>query len=183
MTSWQPRFVRSLLLAVVSAASIPLAGAAPAAAADEWTYQGWFSLDGATKVSDPNGGPDTVVPKTLDVYVDMRVEDGRAVASTATRITIRKPAVPLKVTARATGAAIPSRPVVLVTKVSHWKWTTTTTEVDCAGCRKRVNTRTGRVRITPGAATAQVSITVTARANRPDSLYRPHTWTRAWTIR
>ncbi len=109
--------------------------------------------------------------------------DGTSIATTTTSITVRKPTVPLSVTARHASARIGAKRVVVVTKSRHPKWMTAVTRVKCTGCTSRVDTRTGRVTITPGRRTTQVTVTIVAQPRQASSMYRPHVWTRTWIVR
>ncbi len=76
------RVLRLVAIAVVSALGLGTIGSGVANAAEVWTYQGWFTLDGRFDYFDPGSDPYNAArfeTHQLDVYVDLRVEDGRVV--------------------------------------------------------------------------------------------------------
>jgi len=109
--------------------------------------------------------------------------DGTVLATTTTSITVRKATVPLSVSARHANARLGTKPIVVVSKARHPRWTTILTRVQCTGCTHRVDTASGRVIVRPGPRTTKVTVTVTARPRQASSMYRPHVWTRTWIVR
>lgn len=67
--------------AIAVAAGVGVVGAEPARAAEVWTYQGWLTLDGHFDYVDPSYSPARAFSeaKQLDLYIDIRMEDGRVV--------------------------------------------------------------------------------------------------------
>ncbi len=81
------RLSRSLLvisLALATTTGFSFAGSGPAHASDVWAYQGWLTLDGRANWTDSSRQVAGFTPKQLDVYVDLRVEDGRVASGFVT---------------------------------------------------------------------------------------------------
>ena len=108
--------------------------------------------------------------------------DGKPVASTWVSITVIKPAVPMRVSARNATKRLNRAHTVLVTKVKHPSFVTLTATVRCTACSTSFNKRTGRLVVTTRKGTKKVTVTIVGQPNtaKTRTSYAGHTWTRTW---
>jgi hypothetical protein len=110
---------------------------------------------------------------------------GQLIATTWASITVTKPSVPMKVTARSSAQALSARKLTLVTSVKHPSFASLAARVSCGGCKYTFNKKTGQLVVSPkkGIKTIRVSIVGApiSAANRQQ--YSSHVWSRSWKVR
>ena len=111
--------------------------------------------------------------------------DDKRLTTTVPSMTVIKPAVPMKVTARFADRAVPKGTTVLVTKVKHPAFVALTATVTCKGCSYTFNKKTGRLslKVTKAGSTVKVNIIGQPKTRATRVAYAGHTWTRSWKVR
>ena len=110
---------------------------------------------------------------------------GAPLNSTWASITVIKPAVPMQVKARAAKRKVKRGKTVVVTKVSHPKYTTLNAEVECQKCTWTFNKKSGRlvVRNPQKKTSVSVSITASPKGKTARAKYAGHEWFRSWRVK
>ena len=110
---------------------------------------------------------------------------GAPLNSTWASITVIKPAVPMQVKARAAKRKVNRGKTVVVTKVSHPKYTTLNAEVVCQKCTWTFNKKSGRlvVRNPQKKTSVSVSIIASPKGKTARAKYAGHEWFRSWRVR
>lgn len=111
-------------------------------------------------------------------------KDGRPQATTVPSMTVIKPAVPMKVTARTAAKRLKSGATIVVTKVRHPAYSSLSARVVCSGCTHTFNKKSGRLVVKTGKKTTRVTVTITASPRGPKAraAYAGHQWTRTWRV-
>ena len=132
------------------------------------------------------GRPAKAISQPRVITVQTVLPDGSVAASDTFLLTVRKRAVPMRVTAQVASATLkPARRATVVSHVKHTQASRLTAKVVCADCTHTFDATTGRVTVRPGADTTSVRVTVTATpvGSAARAKYRPHAWTRTWSVR
>jgi hypothetical protein len=110
--------------------------------------------------------------------------DGQPQVSTVPSMTVVKPAVPMRVTARPVTKALKRGSTIVVVRVKHPVASRLTTRVTCSSCTHSFNTKTGRmvVKVAKAGTTVKVRI-VALPVGKARTAYAGHVWTRIWRVR
>jgi hypothetical protein len=110
--------------------------------------------------------------------------DGKPVASTWVSITVVKPAIAMKVTARPASKSLKRGTSTLVRKVKRPLGATLTAKVTCKKCSFTFNKKTGKVVVEATKSTKKVTATIVGQPSgaRGRAAYAGHTWTRTWHV-
>ncbi|MEI6362603.1 MAG: putative Ig domain-containing protein [Actinomycetes bacterium] len=110
--------------------------------------------------------------------------DDKRITTTVPSMTVIKPAVPMKVTARFANRAVPKGTTVVVTNVKHPSYVVLSAKVVCSKCSYTFSKKTGKVVVTTRKGATRVTVTVVGQPRTPATraAYAGHTWTRTWAV-
>jgi hypothetical protein len=110
--------------------------------------------------------------------------DGKPQASTVPSMTVIKPAVPMKVTARPAKKSLKQGKSTLVAKVKHPPYVILSAKVACSKCSYTFSKKTGKVVVTLRKGASKVTVTIIGqpKTSATRAAYAGHTWTRAWAV-
>jgi hypothetical protein len=110
--------------------------------------------------------------------------DGKPAASTWVSITVIKPAVPMRVTARPATKPVKPGKTMLVAKIRHPKYAHLTAKVSCSKCTFTFNKKTGKLVVRTTKSTKKVTVNIVGQPSgaRARTAYAGHAWTRTWKV-